>query len=141
MNLIKRMKQTLEEQIIERQKQILEETKLPKQVYAKDLLNERKNDKLKIAELEIKLKNTEKIINDLISKNNYNEKLTDSLRKDLVDKMKYTNLLLDVLGTQLVENSNQTNEINRLLQITSEYDINFIQKLIKKYGKDSTKTI
>jgi len=135
------MKQTLEEQIIERQKQILEETKLPKQVYAKDLLNERKNDKLKIAELEIKLKNTEKIINDLISKNNYNEKLTDSLRKDLVDKMKYTNLLLDVLGTQLVENSNQTNEINRLLQITSEYDINFIQKLIKKYGKDSTKTI
>ena len=135
------MLQTLEEQIIERQKQILEETKLPKQVYAKDLLNERKNDKLKIAELEIRLKNTEQIIDDLISKNNSNEKLTNSLRKDLVDKMKYNNLLLDVLSTQLVENSNQTNEINRLLKITSEYDINFIQKLIKKYGKDSTKTI
>ncbi len=135
------MNKSLDEKIKERQNSILESTKLPKQVFIKDLLNERKNDKLKIAELEVKLEETQILSDSYLTKSNSYEKLTNSLKKELLDKIKYNNLLLEVLGTQLVENSNQTNEINRLLTIANDNDYNIIKKIFKKNDKDPTKTI
>ncbi len=129
----------MDEEIKNRQKEILEETKLPPKILASDLFNERKNDKLRIAELEVRIKYMENNLNNLIANNNCIKNNNYSLKKEMSELIKYNTIIIDLLNNQIIENKNQTNEINKLLFHNIQKNNNIFKKLLNI--NNSTQTI
>ncbi len=131
----------MNEAIIKYQDEYLEKTKLPPKIIASDLLKERKNDKLRIAELEVRLKYFQNELDDIVSLKNSLSKLNYSLKKEMYELTKYNNILIDIINKQILENNEQTNEINDLLLAINNINNNFVYKVNKILHLDNNKTI
>ncbi len=131
----------MNEAIKKYQDEYLEKTKLPPKIIASDLLKERKNDKLRIAELEVRLKYFQNELDDIVSLKNSLSKLNYSLKKEMYELTKYNNILIDIINKQILENNEQTNEINDLLLAINNINNNFVYKVNKILHLDNNKTI
>ncbi len=88
----------MNEAIKKYQDEYLEKTKLPSKILASDLLKERKIDKLRIAELEVRLKYFQNELDDIVSLKNSLSKLNYSLKKEMYELTKYNNILIDIIN-------------------------------------------
>ncbi len=131
----------MNEAIKKYQEEYLEKNRLPAKVFASDLLKERKNDKLLIAELEVRIKYIQDELNDIISFKNHLSNINYSLKKELYELTKYNSILIDIINKQLSENNEQTIEINNLLVSINDKNNNFVSKINKILHLDNNKTI
>jgi hypothetical protein len=131
----------MNEAIKKYQDEYLEKTKLPSKILASDLLKERKIDKLRIAELEVRLKYFQNELDDIVSLKNSLSKLNYSLKKEMYELTKYNNILIDIINKQILENNEQTNEINDLLLAINNINNNFVYRVNKIIHLDNNKTI